>query len=47
MEMSAEPHAPAASPPRKEPWYPLNKKLGGFQSWSTCKKRKISCPYQD
>jgi len=29
-------HAPAALPPCKSPLYPLNRKLGGLQSWSGC-----------
>jgi hypothetical protein len=27
-------HALAALPPRKEPWYPLYRRLGGLQGWS-------------
>jgi hypothetical protein len=32
MEVSGQPHAPADSPPRKSPWYPLDRRLGGPQS---------------
>jgi hypothetical protein len=32
MELSGQLHAPAALPPGKEPWYPLDKRLGGPQS---------------
>jgi hypothetical protein len=34
MEVSDQLHAPAAFPPRKEPWYPLDRRLGGTQSRS-------------
>jgi hypothetical protein len=34
MEMSGQLHAPAALPPEKEPWYPLDRRLGGPQSRS-------------
>jgi hypothetical protein len=28
MEVSGQLHAPAALPPRKRPWYPLDRRLG-------------------
>jgi hypothetical protein len=31
MEVSGQLHAPAALPPGKEPWYPLDRKAGGPQ----------------
>jgi hypothetical protein len=34
MEVSGQLHAPAASPPRKSPWYPLDRRPGGPQSRS-------------
>jgi hypothetical protein len=34
MEVSGQPHAPAALPQRKSPWYPLDRMLGGPQSRS-------------
>jgi hypothetical protein len=34
MPVSGQPHAPAALPPRKEPYYPLDRRLGGLQSRS-------------
>jgi hypothetical protein len=34
MEVSGQLHAPAALPPGKEPWYPLDRRLGGPQSCS-------------
>jgi len=34
MEVSGQLHAPAALPPGKEPWYPLDRRLGGPQSRS-------------
>jgi hypothetical protein len=34
MEVSGQLHAPAALPPRKEPGYPLDRRLGGPQSRS-------------
>jgi hypothetical protein len=34
MEVSGQIHTPAALPPRKEPWYPLDRRLGGPQSRS-------------
>jgi hypothetical protein len=34
MEVSGQLHAPAALLPRKGPWYPLDRKLGGSQSRS-------------
>jgi hypothetical protein len=36
MQASGQLHAPAALPPGKEPWYPLNRRLGGPQSRSGC-----------
>jgi hypothetical protein len=32
MEVSRQLHAPAALPPGNEPWYPLDRRLGGPQS---------------
>jgi hypothetical protein len=34
MDVSGQLHAPAALPQGKSPWYPLDRKLGGPQSWS-------------
>jgi hypothetical protein len=34
MELSGELHTPAALPPGKSPWYPLERRLGGLQSQS-------------
>jgi hypothetical protein len=34
MEVSSQLHAPAALPPGKDPWYPLDWRLGGPQSRS-------------
>jgi hypothetical protein len=34
MEVSCQLHAPAIFPRGKSPWYPLNRRLGGLQSWS-------------
>jgi hypothetical protein len=34
MEVSGQLHAPAALPPGKSPWYPLDRRLGGPQSHS-------------
>jgi hypothetical protein len=34
MEVSGQLHALAALPPGKEPWYPLDRRLGGSQSRS-------------
>jgi hypothetical protein len=34
MEVSGQLHAPAALPPGKSPWYPLDRRLGGPQSQS-------------
>jgi len=31
MEVSGQLHTPAALPPRKSPWYPLDRRLGGPQ----------------
>jgi len=31
MEVSGQLHAPAALPPGKRPWYPLDRRLGGPQ----------------
>jgi hypothetical protein len=41
-------HALAVLPPRKEPWYPLNRRLGGPQSWSgSYQEQKHFLPRQD
>jgi hypothetical protein len=34
MEVSGQLHAPAALPPEKEPWHPLDRRLGGPQNRS-------------
>jgi hypothetical protein len=34
MEVSGQLHSPAALPTGKEPWYPLDRRLGGPQSRS-------------
>jgi hypothetical protein len=34
MEVSGQIHAPAALPQGKNPWYPLDRRLGGPQSRS-------------
>jgi hypothetical protein len=34
MELCGKLHAPAAVPPKKEPWYPLDKRLSGPKSCS-------------
>jgi len=34
MEVSGQLHAPVALPQGKSPWYPLDRGLGGPQSWS-------------
>jgi hypothetical protein len=34
MEVSGQLHVPAALPPEKKPWYPLDRRLGGAQSRS-------------
>jgi hypothetical protein len=34
MEVSDQLHAPAALPHGKSRWYPLDRRLCGFQSWS-------------
>jgi hypothetical protein len=39
MEVSGQLHAPAALPPGKSPWYPLDRRLGGPQSRSILHKR--------
>jgi hypothetical protein len=33
MEGSSQLHAPVALPPGKEIWFPLDRRLGGHQSW--------------
>jgi hypothetical protein len=46
LEVSCQLHAPDALPPGKEPWYPLERRLGGPQSQSgRCGKDKNPCPY--
>jgi hypothetical protein len=43
MEVSGQLHAPAALPPQgKSPWYPLDRRMGGSQSWSGGGDEKIS-----
>jgi hypothetical protein len=34
MDVSGQLHAPAALPQEKNPWYPLNRRMGGPQSRS-------------
>jgi hypothetical protein len=34
MEVIGQLHTPVALPPGKEPWYPLDRRLGGSQSQS-------------
>jgi hypothetical protein len=34
MEVSDQLHSPAALPPKKEPFYPLDRRLGGLQNRS-------------
>jgi len=34
MEVSGQLHSPAALPPGKRPWYPLDRRLGSLQSRS-------------
>jgi hypothetical protein len=34
MEVSAQLHVLATYPQRKSPWYPLDRRLGGPESWS-------------
>jgi hypothetical protein len=34
MEVSGQLHAPAALPPGKEPWYPVDRRLGRPQNLS-------------
>jgi len=34
MEVTGQLHSPAALPPGKDPWYPLDRRLGGPQSRS-------------
>jgi hypothetical protein len=48
MEVSGQLHAPAALPPRKEPQYPLDRKLGGPQSRpGRDGEEKISCLFRE
>jgi hypothetical protein len=44
MEVSGQLHVPAALPPGKKPWYPLDRRLGGPQSLSGHAGEKISKP---
>jgi hypothetical protein len=45
MEVSGDLHAPAALPPRKSPWYPLDRRLRGPQSRSgRCEEEKNLAP---
>jgi hypothetical protein len=44
LEVIGQLHAPAALPPRKSPQYPLDRRLGGPQSWW---RRENSWPYRD
>jgi hypothetical protein len=43
--VSGQPHAPAALPRRKSPWYPLDRRLGGSQSRSG-RSGENSWPYR-
>jgi hypothetical protein len=36
MEMSVQLHVPAALPPEKSPWSPLDRRLGGPERQSGC-----------
>jgi len=36
MEVSGQLHSSVALPPGKEPWYPLDRRLGGPQSQYGC-----------
>jgi hypothetical protein len=36
MEVGGHLHAPATLPLGKDPWYALNRRLGGPQSWFGC-----------
>jgi hypothetical protein len=36
MEVSGQLHTPAVYPQGRNPWYPLDRRLGGHQSWSGC-----------
>jgi len=50
MEGSGELHAPAALSPGKSPHYPLDRRLGGPQSWSGWggkEKKSQHFPYQE
>jgi len=45
MEVSGQLHVPAASPPGKNPWYPLDRRLGRPQSGlDTVVKKNIPSP---
>jgi len=36
MEVSGQLHTPAALSPGRSPWYPMDRRLGGPQSWAGC-----------
>jgi len=36
MEVRGQLHTSTTLPPEKEPWYPLNSRLGVPRSWSGC-----------
>jgi hypothetical protein len=43
--MSGQLHAPDTLPLGKEPWYPLDRRLGGPQSvWTWSRREKFSAP---
>jgi len=43
MEVSGQLHAPAASPPRKIPWYPLDRGQRGPQTRFGCGDEQKNC----
>jgi hypothetical protein len=45
MEVGGQLHAPATLPPEEDPWYPLDRRLGGPQSrFGRDGEKKISQP---
>jgi len=45
MDVSSQLHAQAILTPQKDPWYPLNRSLGGPRAGlNVLEKRKMSCP---
>jgi len=48
MEVSDQPHAPAALPPGKSRWCQLDRRLGGLKSQSgRCGGDKNECPCKE